>query len=130
MADDKYTPSNKLVSWLAGHLEDWRESRDTNYLNNWKEYEALWRGEWRAEDRMRESERSRIVSPVLQEAIENHASEIEEVSDLLRFEGIDYMKLKFSGDHLKGKSYRLSVKEIWDGKIVSDTPLQIVNDWL
>ena len=78
MADDKYTPTNKLVSWLAGHLEDWRESRDTNYLNNWKEYEALWRGEWRAEDKMRESERSRIVSPVLQEAIENHASEIEE----------------------------------------------------
>ena len=78
MADDKYTPTTKLVSWLAGHLEDWRESRDVNYLNNWKEYEALWRGEWRAEDKMRESERSRIVSPVLQEAIENHASEIEE----------------------------------------------------
>ena len=79
MADDKkYTPTNKLVTWLAGHLEDWRDSRDDNYLDNWKEYEALWRGQWRAEDRMRESERSRIVSPVLQEAIENHASEIEE----------------------------------------------------
>jgi len=76
--DDKYTPTNKLVSWLAGHLEDWRDSRDSNYLDNWKEYEALWRGQWRAEDKMRESERSRIVSPVLQEAIENHASEIEE----------------------------------------------------
>lgn len=78
MSDNKYTPTNKLVSWLAGHLEDWRDSRDDNYLDNWKEYEALWRGEWRAEDKMRESERSRIVSPVLQEAIENHASEIEE----------------------------------------------------
>lgn len=76
--DDKYTPTNKLVSWLAGHLEDWRDSRDSNYLDSWKEYEALWRGQWRAEDKMRESERSRIVSPVLQEAIENHASEIEE----------------------------------------------------
>ena len=69
---------NKLVSWLNGHLMDWRDSRDDNYLETWKEYEALWRGEWRAEDRLRESERSRIVSPVLQEAIENHASEIEE----------------------------------------------------
>ena len=78
MSDNKYTPTNKLVSWLAGHLEDWRDSRDANYLDNWKEYEALWRGQWRAEDKMRESERSRIVSPVLQEAIENHASEIEE----------------------------------------------------
>ena len=69
---------NKLVSWLSGHLMDWRDSRDDNYLETWKEYEALWRGEWRAEDRLRESERSRIVSPILQEAIENHASEIEE----------------------------------------------------
>jgi len=69
---------NKLVSWLTGHLMDWRDSRDNNYLETWKEYEALWRGEWRAEDRLRESERSRIVSPILQEAIENHASEIEE----------------------------------------------------
>ncbi|MBU2928517.1 hypothetical protein [Winogradskyella psychrotolerans] len=50
-----------------------------------------------------------------------YASEIEEVSDLLSFEGIDYMKLKFSGEQLKGKSYKLTVKEIWDGKIVSDT---------
>ena len=71
-------PANKLVTWLQGHLEDWRDSRDENYLDRWMEYEALWRGEWRAEDRLRESERSRIVSPVLQEAIENHASEIEE----------------------------------------------------
>ena len=69
---------NKLVSWLTGHLMDWRDSRDDNYLETWKEYEALWRGIWRAEDRLRESERSRIVSPILQEAIENHASEIEE----------------------------------------------------
>ncbi|WP_179338244.1 hypothetical protein [Winogradskyella ludwigii] len=50
-----------------------------------------------------------------------YASDIEEVSDILSFEGIDYMRLKFSGEQLKGKSYRLSVKEIWDGKIVSDT---------
>ena len=69
---------NKLVAWLSGHLMDWRDSRDDNYIETWKEYEALWRGEWRAEDRLRESERSRIVSPILQEAIENHASEIEE----------------------------------------------------
>jgi hypothetical protein len=50
-----------------------------------------------------------------------YSSDNEEIRDILSFEGIDYMKLKFSGDHLKGKSYRLSVKEIWDGTIVSDT---------
>lgn len=50
-----------------------------------------------------------------------YASDIEEVRDLLNFEGIEYMKLKFSGKNLKGKSYHLTVKEIWDGKIVSDS---------
>ena len=39
---------NKLVSWLSGHLMDWRDSRDDNYIETWKEYEALLRGEWRA----------------------------------------------------------------------------------
>lgn len=74
----QYQTNNKLVSWIQGHLMDWRDSRDENYLDRWKEYERLWRGEWASEDRLRESERSRLVSPILQEAIENHASEIEE----------------------------------------------------
>ena len=52
-----------------------------------------------------------------------YASDIEEVRDILSFEGIDYMRIKFSGKDLKGKSYHLSVKEIWDGKIVSDTTI-------
>jgi hypothetical protein len=74
----EHQSTNKLVSWIQGHLMDWRDSRDDNYLEKWKEYERLWRGEWDSGDRLRESERSRLVSPVLQEAIENHASEIEE----------------------------------------------------
>ena len=69
---------DKLVGWLNGTLEDWRDHRDTNYLPDWKEYERLWRGEWAAEDRLRDSERSRITSPALQQAIENHTAEIEE----------------------------------------------------
>ena len=69
---------NKLVEWVLSYIEDWRDHRDTNYLSDWKEYERLWRGEWAAEDRLRDSERSRITSPALQQAIENHTAEIEE----------------------------------------------------
>ena len=69
---------NKLVEWIVGHTEDWRDHRDSNYLEDWKEFERLWRGEWAAEDKTRESERSRITSPALQQAIENHTAEIEE----------------------------------------------------
>jgi hypothetical protein len=69
---------NKLVEWIVEYTEDWRDHRDINYLEDWKEFERLWRGEWAAEDRTRESERSRITSPALQQAIENHTAEIEE----------------------------------------------------
>jgi hypothetical protein len=70
--------ANKLVDWVLEYIEEWRDHRDTNYLQDWKEYERLWRGEWAAEDRLRDSERSRITSPALQQAIENHTAEIEE----------------------------------------------------
>lgn len=69
---------NKLVDWVLKYVEEWRLHRDTNYLTDWKEYERLWRGEWAAEDRLRDSERSRITSPALQQAIENHTADIEE----------------------------------------------------
>ena len=69
---------NKLVDWVMEYVEDWRLHRDTNYLTDWKEFERLWRGEWAAEDRLRDSERSRITSPALQQAIENHTADIEE----------------------------------------------------
>jgi hypothetical protein len=70
--------TNKLVSWVMGNLEEWRDHRDINYLETWKEYERLWRGVWAAEDSTRTTERSRITSPALQQAIENHTAEIEE----------------------------------------------------
>lgn len=69
---------NKLVEWVMDYAQEWRDHRDSNYLEDWKEFERLWRGEWAAEDKTRESERSRITSPALQQAIENHTAEIEE----------------------------------------------------
>ena len=69
---------NKLVTWLTGYLDEWRDHRDDNYIEDWKEFERLWRGEWAAEDVTRKSERSRLTSPALQQAIENHTAEIEE----------------------------------------------------
>lgn len=70
--------TNKLVEWVEEYVKEWRDYRDSNYLEKWKAYERLWRGEWAAEDTTRTSERSRITSPALQQAIENHTAEIEE----------------------------------------------------
>ena len=70
--------AHNLVDWIVNHVEEWRDHRDQNYMEDWKEYERLWRGEWASNDKLRDSERSRITSPALQQAIENHTSEIEE----------------------------------------------------
>lgn len=69
---------NKLVEWVVENVHEWKENRDDNYEQNWKKYERTWRGVWDGEDRLRESERSKIISPATQQAIENHTSEIEE----------------------------------------------------
>ena len=47
--------------------------------------------------------------------------ETRELSDFFAFENIQYQKVKFVGKKLKDKTYQLSVKEIWDGKITKDS---------
>ena len=68
----------ELTSFVLDHIERWRDYRDTNYLQNWLEYERIFRGEWAAEDKTRESERSRIISPATQQAVETRHAEIME----------------------------------------------------
>jgi hypothetical protein len=81
-SDDKeyeVTESDKeIVSFVTHHTDLWRNHRDVNYTQQWEEYERLWRGIWAAEDKMRDSERSRIITPALQQAIESKQSEISE----------------------------------------------------
>ena len=73
------TESDKeLVDWVVGHTERWRTYRDSNFRDCWEEYERIFRGEWAAEDKTRESERSRIVTPATQQAVETRHAEIME----------------------------------------------------
>lgn len=78
MAEPKDEAEKELVSFVVEHCDKWRDHRDVNYLQKWDEYERLFRGEWASEDKMRESERSRIVTPALQQAIEGKQAEISE----------------------------------------------------
>ena len=73
------TDSDKeLVDFVVNHCERWRNYRDTNYLTDWLEYERIFRGEWDAQDKTRESERSRIVTPGTTQAVETRHAEIME----------------------------------------------------
>ena len=76
---DEPTESDKeLTDWVVSHTDKWRDYRDQNYLTEWQEYERIFRGQWAAEDKTRDSERSRIISPATQQAIETRHAEIME----------------------------------------------------
>ena len=47
-------------------------------------------------------------------------SDNKDLLDLLRFEGVDFHQIKFSGNDLKGKTYKITVKEFWGGKLKSE----------
>ena len=68
----------ELAAFVVQHCDRWRDSRDENYLEDWKEYERIFRGVWASEDRTRESERSRLISPATQQAVETRHAEIME----------------------------------------------------
>lgn len=67
-----------LVSWVMDHVDGWEDHRDMNYKSKWDEYERLWRGKWVSQDKTRDSERSRLINPALQQAIEATRAELEE----------------------------------------------------
>jgi len=46
----------------------------------WDEYYRLWRGIWSAEDKTRQTERSRLIAPALQQAVESSVAELEEAT--------------------------------------------------
>lgn len=69
-----------LVAWVVENVSAWEDYRDTNFLDKWDEYYRLWRGQWEAKDKNRDSERSRLISPALQQAIESTVSELEEAT--------------------------------------------------
>ncbi len=77
--EDTVTEADReLVSFIVDHCNRWRDHRDVNYLDKWEEYERLWRGIWDGADKTRESERSRLITPALQQAIEGKQAEISE----------------------------------------------------
>jgi hypothetical protein len=80
MFNDKETQYQALASWLSYRLGSWRTHRDINYVTQWDEYYRLWRGIWLQSDRTRESEKSRIIAPALQQAVESSVAELEEAT--------------------------------------------------
>ena len=68
----------ELVAFIRDHCDRWRDYRDSNYMDSWEEYERIFRGIWDAQDKTRDSERSRIITPATQQAVETRHAEIME----------------------------------------------------
>jgi hypothetical protein len=68
----------ELTAFVVDHITRWRDWRDANFMDLWLEYERIFRGIWDAQDKTRDSERSRIISPATQQAVETRHAEIME----------------------------------------------------
>jgi hypothetical protein len=80
MDDDKKYGDQKVEAWVMDKVEQWRDHYSANYEQKFDEYYRLWRGVWSAEDKTRDSERSRLISPALQQAVESSVAEVEEAT--------------------------------------------------
>ena len=77
---DHIGTDSQAVSWVLARVNPWEEFRDTNYEDRWDEYYRLWRGIWADSDKAVKSERSKIIVPALQQAIEAAVAELEEAT--------------------------------------------------
>lgn len=69
-----------LEDWVMYKCDEWRDHYENNYSQKFEEYYRLWRGIWAETDKTRESERSKIISPALQQAVESSVAELEEAT--------------------------------------------------
>ena len=80
MEDNEKYSDQKVESWVIDKVDQWRDHYNANYEQKFDEYYRLWRGIWSVEDKTRDSERSRLISPALQQAVESSVAEVEEAT--------------------------------------------------
>ncbi len=69
-----------LVEWVMEKVNRWRTDRNQSYEKIWGEFYRMWRGRHTTADKTRESERSKIVTPALAQALEMTIAELEEAT--------------------------------------------------
>jgi len=69
-----------LEDWVLTKVDTWGDYYENNYAAKHAEYYRLWRGIWNASDKTRQAERSQIIAPALQQAVESNVAEIEEAT--------------------------------------------------
>lgn len=113
-----------LSSWVMGNMNDWSDFYDSNFKAKHEEYERIWRGQWAASDKTRDSERSRVVAPHTSQAVESAVAEVEEAiygrgrmfdvsDDIGDTEARDVMVLRETlEEDLKRRKIRKAISEV------------------
>jgi len=86
MADDKDLQEDKpatranaeLAEWVMGKVNRWRETRDSNYSGDWSKYDRIFRGKWDPSLKNKSAERSKLITPATQSAVDQTVAEMSE----------------------------------------------------
>lgn len=107
---DKRSPEDmrdtQLASWITGHVDTWTQHRDDEWKDRWDEYYRLYRGRFISGDSNRKSERSRLISPALQQAVETAVAEVEEAT----FGKGDWFEIDGTTESLQDVSQQTSIR--------------------
>jgi hypothetical protein len=71
---------SELVGWVMTRVDRWRSTRDTNFLQDWEKYYRIWKGEWDPSSKTRDMERSKLISPATQQAVDSMVAEMSEAT--------------------------------------------------
>ena len=80
LRDPNLQGTESAVDYVLNKASEWQSHIESNYLDSWDEYYRIFRGRWDASDKTRMAERSRIVSPATQQAVDSSVCEIEEAT--------------------------------------------------
>ena len=139
LGDPMLQDQSSVAEYVIGKVQEWQDFVESNYYSQWDEFYRLWRGMWAEEDKTRESERSRIVTPALQQAVESSVSEIEEATfghgkmfsirdDMQDEETTDmvYLKKKLTEDFKKQKVRRDTAEVLMNAAIYGTGAAELV----
>jgi len=71
-----FKPGPELVTWIMSKVNRWRTQRDSTYSSDWIRYYRIWRGRWDPSLKGKQAERSKIITPVSQSAVDQTVAEM------------------------------------------------------
>lgn len=77
-AERSKQPDKQLAGWIMSKVTRWRMLRVNNYGKEWDQYYRIWRGKWDPSLKGKQAERSRIITPATQSAVDQTVAEMAE----------------------------------------------------